>query len=204
MRRILIAPVGLALALMTGCSWMGGGHPSSRANAGSQANAGNTVTPRSESNTSSNTSSNSTSSSRDMSMANAQSGAQKGPTNQEVRQAQQKLQQMGLYKGRIDGLYGPKTIAAVNQFQSKNGLPQTGALTSTTQQHLAQAEPSQNQTRNPPETAQAPNGQPANEPQTNEPNNEQNSDQGSQASPQPNAEPAGSDQNSPPSQNQNR
>lgn len=94
------------------------------------------------------------------------------PTNQQVRDAQQNLQKLGFYKGPVDGIYGNDTINAVRKFQANNHLPQTGALTSDTQQHLQTAQANQNQSNNQ-ETAQqpAPNNQPNNNPQTGAPPN---------------------------------
>ena len=46
----------------------------------------------------------------------------------EVRQAQQKLRQDDLYRGRIDGLVGPETQQALQRYQQKNGLPVTATL----------------------------------------------------------------------------
>ena len=87
-------------------------------------------------------------------------------TNAEVKEAQTALRNMGLYEGQIDGLYGPKTMAAVGKFQQQNNLPQTQALTEQTQQKLQQMAASgsgmQNQgsqERQPP-SGQAPDSQP--------------------------------------------
>jgi peptidoglycan hydrolase-like protein with peptidoglycan-binding domain len=47
----------------------------------------------------------------------------------EVQDAQQKLQQEGFYKnGQIDGVVGPQTRQALQQFQQSKGLPSTGQL----------------------------------------------------------------------------
>lgn len=45
-----------------------------------------------------------------------------------VRNAQQKLQQWGYYRGGVDGLYGPETREAVLNFQRKNGLEPDGII----------------------------------------------------------------------------
>jgi peptidoglycan hydrolase-like protein with peptidoglycan-binding domain len=42
------------------------------------------------------------------------------------------LQTAGLYDGPIDGIYGPETVAAVEQLQSDNGLPVTGFVDQAT------------------------------------------------------------------------
>jgi hypothetical protein len=46
----------------------------------------------------------------------------------EIKQAQQALQQAGFYKGRIDGIVGRQTEAAVLQYQHQQGLAETGRL----------------------------------------------------------------------------
>jgi peptidoglycan hydrolase-like protein with peptidoglycan-binding domain len=56
-----------------------------------------------------------------------------------VRQAQSALQDAGFEPGRIDGVMGPKTEAALRQFQAAQGLPQTGRLDVTTQKQLMAA-----------------------------------------------------------------
>lgn len=59
-------------------------------------------------------------------------------TNADVRAAQTALSNMGLYDGRIDGIYGSRTIQAVSEFQARNNLPRTGALTQRTRELLQQ------------------------------------------------------------------
>ena len=58
----------------------------------------------------------------------SQAGQQAGVPRNEVKQAQQKLKSEGLYNGQIDGIAGPETKQALEQFQQKNGLHQTGTL----------------------------------------------------------------------------
>ena len=53
-----------------------------------------------------------------------------------VRQAQIALRGAGYEPGRIDGVMGPKTQAAIREFQASHSLPQTGRLDETTQQQL--------------------------------------------------------------------
>lgn len=56
----------------------------------------------------------------------AQSSGDWGRMSQaDVQQMQQKLQQEGLYHGKIDGLVGPGTQQALRTYQRKNGLPVT-------------------------------------------------------------------------------
>jgi peptidoglycan hydrolase-like protein with peptidoglycan-binding domain len=53
-----------------------------------------------------------------------------------VRDAQIALRDAGFEPGRIDGVMGPRTQAAVREFQASHGLPQTGMLDKSTQQRL--------------------------------------------------------------------
>jgi len=45
-----------------------------------------------------------------------------------VKAAQQALAKDGLYKGKVDGMIGPKTTNAVKAFQKKNGLKVDGMI----------------------------------------------------------------------------
>ena len=49
-----------------------------------------------------------------------------------VQQVQTRLQQAGTYSGRIDGLWGPETEAAVRSYQQQHNLNATGQLDSNT------------------------------------------------------------------------
>jgi hypothetical protein len=49
-------------------------------------------------------------------------------SRQQVRQIQEQLKTQGLYKGRIDGMMGPETKQAIQQFQQQNNLQATGTL----------------------------------------------------------------------------
>jgi peptidoglycan hydrolase-like protein with peptidoglycan-binding domain len=53
-----------------------------------------------------------------------------------VRDAQIALRDAGYKPGRIDGVMGPTTQAAIREFQASYGLPQTGRLDDATQQQL--------------------------------------------------------------------
>jgi len=58
------------------------------------------------------------------------------PQENLVRDAQVALRDTGYEPGRIDGVMGPRTQAAIREFQTSHGLPQTGTLDTTTQQQL--------------------------------------------------------------------
>lgn len=49
-----------------------------------------------------------------------------GSRGNEVRQIQTKLKRWGYYYGSVDGIYGSQTLKAVKWFQSKNGLTVDG------------------------------------------------------------------------------
>lgn len=51
---------------------------------------------------------------------------QEGYFNNPVGAIQHLLRAQGFYKGRVDGVYGPKTVAAIKAFQRKNGLKADG------------------------------------------------------------------------------
>jgi peptidoglycan hydrolase-like protein with peptidoglycan-binding domain len=84
-------------------------------------------------------------------------------SSQDVRDAQTRLKNLGLYNGNVDGIYGRKTTAAINDFQVQNGLRGTGTLTNATRQKLEAAAGTRNDQ---PQTAQqpAPNDQTGNSP----------------------------------------
>jgi hypothetical protein len=51
-----------------------------------------------------------------------------GGASDNVRRAQEALQDQGLYKGQVDGKMGPQTKHAIAQFQKQKGLKQTAQL----------------------------------------------------------------------------
>lgn len=53
-----------------------------------------------------------------------------------LAEAQSRLGQIGLYRGDIDGISGPRTIEAIQSFQSSQGLPRSGALDTSTSRAL--------------------------------------------------------------------
>lgn len=74
-------------------------------------------------------------------------------TQDDVRQAQQQLQAMGLYRGPVDGLIGSGTKRALARFQRQNGLPMTATLDEQTMQRLSgTATPSVGASTTPPAT----------------------------------------------------
>jgi peptidoglycan hydrolase-like protein with peptidoglycan-binding domain len=53
-----------------------------------------------------------------------------------IRQAQRQLQEAGFAPGSIDGMLGPQTKVALQQYQAKRGLPKTGELDEATRKAL--------------------------------------------------------------------
>ncbi len=74
-----------------------------------------------------------------------------------VRAVQRTLRSAGLRPGPVDGLYGPRTRAAVARFQRRAGQPASGLISTTTARALA-AGPSGNTSRadRPPSRIEAP------------------------------------------------
>jgi peptidoglycan hydrolase-like protein with peptidoglycan-binding domain len=62
------------------------------------------------------------------------------PDRDMVREAQIALRDAGYDPGRIDGVMGSKTQAALRKFQASQGLPQTGRLDTNTRQELLAAD----------------------------------------------------------------
>ncbi len=54
----------------------------------------------------------------------------------EIKQAQEAQQSQGLYKGQVDGKWGPETRNAVAQFQKQKGLKQSAQLDRQTMNDL--------------------------------------------------------------------
>jgi peptidoglycan hydrolase-like protein with peptidoglycan-binding domain len=54
----------------------------------------------------------------------------------DIRWAQVELRYRGLYKGSLDGVLGPETKHALDQFQKNNGLGRTAALDARTWEAL--------------------------------------------------------------------
>ena len=62
-----------------------------------------------------------------------------GDRKEAVRWVQQRLIELGFLNGSADGVYGPKTAAALRAFQEKHGLEGTGKADATTIQMLEQS-----------------------------------------------------------------
>ncbi|WOP18154.1 L,D-transpeptidase family protein [Raineyella sp. LH-20] len=61
---------------------------------------------------------------------------ERGDSGQQVRDLQARLKQIGWFSGSVTGYYGDATVTAVKGFQTKRGLPVTGAVDQTTQDRL--------------------------------------------------------------------
>ncbi|MBT9177548.1 MAG: Spore cortex-lytic enzyme [Firmicutes bacterium] len=55
-----------------------------------------------------------------------------GDSGADVTEVQRRLQRWGYYEGPISGTFGPRTLAAVQAFQRRHGLPVTGIISSRT------------------------------------------------------------------------
>jgi len=53
-----------------------------------------------------------------------------------IREAQRQLREAGFAPGSVDGVMGPQTRVALQQFQAKHGLPRTGELDEATRKAL--------------------------------------------------------------------
>jgi peptidoglycan hydrolase-like protein with peptidoglycan-binding domain len=58
------------------------------------------------------------------------------PDSEAVKNVQKALQDKGLDPGPIDGIMGPKTQAALRNYQKDQKLPETGRLDEQTRQKL--------------------------------------------------------------------
>lgn len=64
------------------------------------------------------------------SVAAPQSAIPSAPVgNSDAFAVQKKLTELGLFKGKVDGFYGPMTANAIRAFELRNGMNPTGALT---------------------------------------------------------------------------
>lgn len=60
----------------------------------------------------------------------------KGDTKENIRIVQQRLKELGFYKISVDGIWGPKTLAGVKNFQRSRGLVVDGIVGSRTEKAL--------------------------------------------------------------------
>ncbi|MGH9427840.1 MAG: peptidoglycan-binding domain-containing protein, partial [Terriglobia bacterium] len=58
------------------------------------------------------------------------------PYDPKIKEIQPILLYLGYYRGTLDGCKGPKTVAAVEQFQRDSGLPLTGEVDEATEAAL--------------------------------------------------------------------
>jgi peptidoglycan hydrolase-like protein with peptidoglycan-binding domain len=70
---------------------------------------------------------------------------QNGSQGEKVIALQRQLRDLNLYEGAIDGIFGPKTEAAVVSFQRTNGLVQTGVFGELENKAIASAQPAPSQ-----------------------------------------------------------
>ena len=60
----------------------------------------------------------------------------KGDTKENIRIVQQRLKELGYYKIKVDGIWGPKTLAGVKNFQRDHGLVVDGIVGARTEKSL--------------------------------------------------------------------
>lgn len=125
--------LGLLLALssvaaLPACSWFGGG------NGGSQSSSAAAPSPNYASAQQPNYSS---------SAAPQQAEVQQPVTPDTIRQVQQMLKQQGMYRGRVDGVLGPQTQAAVRSYRQSNNLTLASLTQGNGQSYNNQQQPSQ-------------------------------------------------------------
>jgi peptidoglycan hydrolase-like protein with peptidoglycan-binding domain len=65
-----------------------------------------------------------------------QAAAPQPQPSPDVRDAQRRLQAMGFYNGPVDGVWGPDTRAAVEDFQRSRGMPLTAQLDDPTRRAM--------------------------------------------------------------------
>jgi peptidoglycan hydrolase-like protein with peptidoglycan-binding domain len=82
-------------------------------------------------------------------------GADRASANGDVRSAQMALKEKGFDPGPIDGVMGPRTKAAVKEFQQKENLTATGQLDADTRSHLIVSAPAASPAAEPKEKKQS-------------------------------------------------
>jgi peptidoglycan hydrolase-like protein with peptidoglycan-binding domain len=73
---------------------------------------------------------------RSMEKVDRQVGAEPGNNKQQVKAVQEALKEKGFDPGAIDGAMGPRTTAALREFQQAEGLRVTGRLDAGTRSRL--------------------------------------------------------------------
>jgi peptidoglycan hydrolase-like protein with peptidoglycan-binding domain len=73
---------------------------------------------------------------RSMEKMDRQVGAERGVDRQQVKSVQEALKDKGYDPGMIDGAMGPRTSAALREFQQAEGLRVTGRLDAETRSKL--------------------------------------------------------------------
>jgi peptidoglycan hydrolase-like protein with peptidoglycan-binding domain len=147
MRRIVLAGVSVAALALSGCGMFHSGS-SNASNKGAQAPSRSAA--QSQPTQAQPTQAQPASRSESGSSQAQNTGA---ASHDELMQAQQRLQADGLYKGKIDGRFGPQTKQALLQFQKQNGLAATGQLDHDTMAHLNAGEPGMSGSSAPPSGA---------------------------------------------------
>jgi peptidoglycan hydrolase-like protein with peptidoglycan-binding domain len=66
----------------------------------------------------------------------AKSGSMNGAGSEQVKSVQKALQDKGMDPGPIDGVMGPKTMAALKAFQKDQKLTESGRLDDQTREKL--------------------------------------------------------------------
>ena len=94
-----------SVAVLPACSWFGGDNDSSRTSSAAPSSSYTPPPPPPQ-----------------------QAEAQQAVTPDTIRQVQQTLQQQKMYRGQVDGVWGPRTQTAVRQYQQKNNLGSSGQL----------------------------------------------------------------------------
>src|SRR5262249_53672015 len=94
-----------SVAVLPACSWFGGDNDRSQTSSAAPSSSYTPAPPPPQ-----------------------QAEAQQAVTPATIRQVQQTLQQQNMYRGQIDGVWGPRTQAAVRQYQQKNNLGSSGQL----------------------------------------------------------------------------
>jgi hypothetical protein len=86
-------------------------------------------------------------------------GRSNGASNEDVRSAQQALRERGLDPGPIDGVMGPRTSAAIRDFQQQENLNVTGQLDAETRAKLIASDGGAPAPSASPSTSEKPQGQ---------------------------------------------